>query len=719
MPIDDRTTNRSYKLPNAGTLLSEDVQRLRDALTAIDADVFARYTKTETDQKLADLINGAPGALDTLNELAAAMGNDPNFATTITNALAGKPGFADVWTRTQADARYVQGITQTENVFTGTGSQTTFTLTQTPPTRESLLVTVDGVVQPTTAYNLSGSALILSEAPASGASIRVLMLGVAGPVQSASTLSFTPAGAGAVTRTVDSKLKDWVSVTDFGATGDGTTDDTSAVQAAFNSGATAVYFPKASSKYAVGQITVPTTVKHVFGPGVIRQRANNADIFIITSSTGCIFDGLFFEGNWSNGLALQPSSDNNAIEAVTCSNIVVRNCYFKRIGFHAVWLKNCKDSVVTGNIIFECGPAIYLQGSQQVSVANNVINQPITADTVFTIGIALESTDGHAYGINQNVTIQGNVVRNYKNAQGIMAHSGANISIVSNVVDQSILGISINPYNATDDCTRIQIVGNTVSSPTSLAGYSGGNDGIICQAGGATPNITDVTIAGNTVTNYNRAENAAGQGGIRVGYTKRVTISGNTITSAQRNGIVLTSAEEGIVITGNNIAGVIEGGSTQNGIAILAAARGVISGNYFDNFTGANGTGINFSVASLITLGHNNFTNIATNVTNGQHEQPPKSKTITTTGASVSVDLSGVDIINFNQNSASTITSFTGVVPGKLYKFYFQNGNTTIDRSAAWLNGSASQTGTADDVMLVYGRTTTTIAQAAPMSVNG
>ena len=35
-------------------------------------------------------INGAPGALDTLNELAAAIGDDPNFATTMTNALAGK-----------------------------------------------------------------------------------------------------------------------------------------------------------------------------------------------------------------------------------------------------------------------------------------------------------------------------------------------------------------------------------------------------------------------------------------------------------------------------------------------------------------------------------------------------------------------------------------------------------------------------------------------------
>ncbi|WP_413599156.1 hypothetical protein [Citrobacter freundii] len=39
---------------------------------------------------IAALVASSPKALDTLNELAAALGNDPNFATTMTNALAGK-----------------------------------------------------------------------------------------------------------------------------------------------------------------------------------------------------------------------------------------------------------------------------------------------------------------------------------------------------------------------------------------------------------------------------------------------------------------------------------------------------------------------------------------------------------------------------------------------------------------------------------------------------
>ncbi|MEZ5853138.1 MAG: hypothetical protein R3D68_21095 [Hyphomicrobiaceae bacterium] len=40
------------------------------------------------------LINGAPGALDTLSELATALGSDANFSTTVTNALAGKLAIA-------------------------------------------------------------------------------------------------------------------------------------------------------------------------------------------------------------------------------------------------------------------------------------------------------------------------------------------------------------------------------------------------------------------------------------------------------------------------------------------------------------------------------------------------------------------------------------------------------------------------------------------------
>jgi hypothetical protein len=47
-------------------------------------------TKGYVDTSIAALLDSAPGALDTLNELAAALGDDPNFATTVTNEIATK-----------------------------------------------------------------------------------------------------------------------------------------------------------------------------------------------------------------------------------------------------------------------------------------------------------------------------------------------------------------------------------------------------------------------------------------------------------------------------------------------------------------------------------------------------------------------------------------------------------------------------------------------------
>ncbi|EDC8053449.1 shikimate transporter, partial [Salmonella enterica subsp. enterica serovar Muenchen] len=62
--------------------------------TAPTADQSSNDTQLATTafvrSAIAALVDSSPGALDTLNELAAALGDDPNFAATMTNALAGK-----------------------------------------------------------------------------------------------------------------------------------------------------------------------------------------------------------------------------------------------------------------------------------------------------------------------------------------------------------------------------------------------------------------------------------------------------------------------------------------------------------------------------------------------------------------------------------------------------------------------------------------------------
>jgi hypothetical protein len=81
-----------------------------------------------------------------------------------------------------------------------------------------------------------------------------------------SLMGFIQAGSGAVIRTAQSKMRDIVSVKDFGAVGNGVADDTVAIHGAIVSGAGAVYLPKGTYKYT-GQLTLPNGV-NIFGDGM-------------------------------------------------------------------------------------------------------------------------------------------------------------------------------------------------------------------------------------------------------------------------------------------------------------------------------------------------------------------------------------------------------------------------------------------------------------------
>jgi len=76
----------------------------------IDGDDVA--TQSYVDLELAQLVASAPSTLDTLNELAAALGDDPNFATTVTNSIATKlPLAGGTMTGTLTASGGINGLT--------------------------------------------------------------------------------------------------------------------------------------------------------------------------------------------------------------------------------------------------------------------------------------------------------------------------------------------------------------------------------------------------------------------------------------------------------------------------------------------------------------------------------------------------------------------------------------------------------------------------------
>lgn len=131
---------------------------------------------------------------------------------------------------------------------TGNGSTTTFSMTYNPGVEFNTYVFVDGVYQNKSTYTISGTNVIFSEAPPLNSKIELNVfraLTLAETVQ-ASNVSYTATGASAL-RTVQTKLEEFVSVKDFGAVGNGVTNDTAAFNAAWAAtNPQAVYVPAAS-----------------------------------------------------------------------------------------------------------------------------------------------------------------------------------------------------------------------------------------------------------------------------------------------------------------------------------------------------------------------------------------------------------------------------------------------------------------------------------------
>ena len=85
---------KKTELANVAT--SGDYTDLINTPTIPSTDGLA--TETYVQNKIAEVVNSAPGTLDTLNELAQALGNDPNFATTMATELGKKANTANLAT---------------------------------------------------------------------------------------------------------------------------------------------------------------------------------------------------------------------------------------------------------------------------------------------------------------------------------------------------------------------------------------------------------------------------------------------------------------------------------------------------------------------------------------------------------------------------------------------------------------------------------------------
>ncbi|WP_242112780.1 right-handed parallel beta-helix repeat-containing protein [Luteimonas aquatica] len=165
---------------------------------------------------------------------------------------------------------------------------------------------------------------------------------------SAEEVSFLQAGMGAVPRTVQAKLRETVSIRDFGAVMDGVTDDYAAIAAALASGARRVTVPGLGTAYYTRTVNVPPGVELIGEGGTLRvpQRINALNLLDEATVSDLTIDGTQVD------------------DAIGGSGVIllgdgctVRNVTSKNFGYHgfASGPGGADRAVILGCRAFNCG----------------------------------------------------------------------------------------------------------------------------------------------------------------------------------------------------------------------------------------------------------------------------------------------------------------------------------------------------------------------------
>ena len=340
----------------------------------------------------------------------------------------------------------------------------------------------------------------------------------------ASAISYAVAAAGASTRTITARLSDSVSVRDFGAVGDGVTDDTAALQAALDFCAPlgkALKFP--AGVYISGPLSVtkPDASVIIRGEGGTlknKARTTGGSLLLIDGVRRVDIQGLEFDGNKA---AVSGSVFGDALLCIrnvigdALRNVNVSGCRFV-------------DAPMVG---------LYFIGCQGVHISGN-----------YFTGCVSECIFGHSKVYD--VVVSGNILKNNQGT-GIKIHGknalepdavSSNIVIKGNVVDYTG---TASFYHGTDTlgielwggCFDVAVSGNTVR----------GHDARATRIFGISLDSTTIgAVTGNTVRGYIGI-------GLEAANTKHVTYSTNKIYDCDY-GFSSSGSQSGAgTFTGNTI----------------------------------------------------------------------------------------------------------------------------------------------------------------------
>mgnify|MGYP005947449495 CR=1 FL=1 len=337
-----------------------------------------------------------------------------------------------------------------------------------------------------------------------------------------------------VARTLTSKLRDSVSVLDFGAVGDGTTDDTAAINAALSSGFKHVYLVAGKTYVVKNGLTVPDGVTFDgYGAKINYIKPDQNWMHCITLGSNTMLRGMYIycesgmvRDDTGFGISIFNSFNarvydvnldriaSAAIWATEATNVIINNCIISNGLADGIHMSDgCTHFAITNNIVYGCN-------DDHIAVVSDIPG------------------DGKIPG--QGV-IQGNVISDGPAGHGVLLIGCYDVLVDSNVI-RGMKNAAIGSYfwdvtgtPAVEDWVRNCTISNNILSSNAM-------DPLL--ADNATPffvgALRDCRIFGNTIEGaYNSKFVTLGVPGncIQLHTALNVTIEGNRFYSSQEYGI--------------------------------------------------------------------------------------------------------------------------------------------------------------------------------------
>jgi len=501
------------------------------------------------------------------------------------------------------------------DVFVSNGSTVAYTLTRNPGSIYNLDISTDGVTQePIRDYTLSGSVVTFTSAmPINSRIVIKYKEGLPNESGDSQDIRYVPAGSGAVTTTVQTKLRETVSVKDFGAVGDGVTDDTVAIQAALNSSALSVTVPNGTYKITA-TLTIGSNKSFVLSDGAtITALATDLGTDPATSGPG-IFPGF------PRGYPMITNDDyvggnqNIIIEGgnwIFTRDISIRAgaiVDFRTVTKGQVRNLNC-DCPGTGLYTNSVG-TIYALQCYYVSVLNCSVENSVGCHNFYfnetwwskISGCSAKNTNDSTYTVDASPFCQVLNSYAYESAGSAISFNSKYGLVQGNTIDNSgpvrtIPGVGIGIVVGHPDLiwsgSHTKVIGNTIWGHAKSSAIS------IAQS----PSTQNVVVANNTV------EGIAGgppSGNITNGISlvgENTSVTGNQI----RNCVIGIRVAAGS--SGNSITGNVVFANYRQGILVLSG-RNTITGNtcYDNGQSGTAATAIGISLEDT-TFSKNNVVN--------------------------------------------------------------------------------------------------------------